>query len=101
LHLLSQVEESEEDKLRGMLPEAAAPPDVEWWDKPLLVAGAYFVEGNQQLDGQPQAQEDGSEQRQNQDENVIAAAADGSGAVMRLRIGKVSTCQGRTQPLHA
>ena len=32
---------SEEDALRAALPEGAEVPEVEWWDKPLLVGGAY------------------------------------------------------------
>jgi len=32
---------SEEDALRASLPEGASVPDVEWWDKPLLVGGRY------------------------------------------------------------
>jgi hypothetical protein len=74
-----------------MLPEAAVPPEVEWWDKPLLVGGTYFTEGSQQADGQQPTHEESNEQQQDPDDNVIAAASDGSGAVMRLRIGKVST----------
>ncbi|WIA18603.1 hypothetical protein OEZ85_010043 [Tetradesmus obliquus] len=83
-----QVEESEEDKLRRMLPEAAAPPDVEWWDKPLLVGGAYFVEGA--VGEQQPLQEDGPDEQHGQPgDNVVVAAPNGSGAVMRLRVGKV------------
>jgi hypothetical protein len=35
-----------------------------------------------------------SEQRQDQDDNAVGSASDGSGAVMRLRIGKVGSLCG-------
>jgi hypothetical protein len=86
--------ESEEDKLRHMLPEAAAPPEVEWWDRPLLVGGAYFVDGmagEQQAPQEDDKDEQQENQREQQGENVVVAAPDGSGSVMRLRLGKVSS----------
>ncbi|KAF6262765.1 pre-mRNA processing factor 3-domain-containing protein [Scenedesmus sp. NREL 46B-D3] len=92
---IRQVEESEEDRLRRLLPEAAAPPEVEWWDKPLLVGGVYFAEGSQHhldesADGRQQQHEDGHEKEEQQDDNVVASAPNGSGAVMRVRLGKVT-----------
>jgi hypothetical protein len=61
----------------------------------LLAATRWAAPCWQQPDGQQQTHEVSSEQRQDQDDNAVAAASDGSGAVMPLRNGEVgSLCGG-------
>jgi hypothetical protein len=94
---LHQVEESEEDKLRKKLPEVAAePPEVEWWDKPLLDGGAYYTSPApaDQQDQQEQQQqgsqgECGQEDEQQQKGKEVIGTA-GGGLEMRLRVGKLT-----------
>jgi hypothetical protein len=38
---LRPAQVSEEDELRAALPEGAPVPEVEWWDRPLLIGGRY------------------------------------------------------------
>eukprot|EP00878_Enallax_costatus_P034531 GHUV01038293.1.p1 GENE.GHUV01038293.1~~GHUV01038293.1.p1 ORF type:complete len:441 (+),score=148.01 GHUV01038293.1:147-1469(+) len=102
-------EDSEEQNLKARLPEATAHiPDVEWWDKPLLEGGTYYTaaaaaasqqQQQQQEDDQRDegddlmaklAESEGQQQQQQQQDNVIAAGPDGSAAVMRLRLGKIT-----------
>jgi hypothetical protein len=91
--------------LRKKLPEFAAdPPEVEWWDKPLLDGGAYYTQpapaDQQDGDNQQQQQQGGSQgdamqeggdqqqQQQKGAKKVMSESVDG--LEMRLRVGKLT-----------
>jgi hypothetical protein len=100
---------SEEDKLRSRLPEVTSdPPDVEWWDKPLLDGGAYYTaaaaadhhqqqqdEQQQQQDGGSQGdadmQQDGDHQQQQQQKGArMVVGVSENGLEMRVKLVRLT-----------
>jgi hypothetical protein len=74
---------------------AAEPPEVEWWDKPLLDGGAYYTppapaDQQDQQQQQQGSQGEGAQEDEQQQKGKEVIGTAGDGLEMRLRVGKLT-----------